>query len=151
LGRQLQLGPDVATTGDVRRGTLSSTLGAKSRADRRRSALAFFLGSTTTLQSAQSRYPPHCGRYPGPTREDVVYAERGQAEYKGLAENSQDLCSTKPSTTLFYNVQSIIFNETECTAQPATKSPEVASHRPGGFRYLSRAQTQNTGKSHEKL
>lgn len=28
---------------------------------------------------------------PGPTREDVVYAECGHAEYKGQAENSPDL------------------------------------------------------------
>jgi hypothetical protein len=69
-------------------------------------------------------------RYPGPTRRDVVYAERGQAEYKAPAEIPEALFN-KASTTLFYNVRPVL-NEAECTIQPATKGPEVASHRPRG-------------------
>jgi hypothetical protein len=79
---------------------------------------------------------------PGPTREDVVYAERGHAEYKGTSKKLPRPCSIN---LLQPDLQRAVYLLVKLNAlrNPATKSLYMASHRPGGIFSISRAQLKH--------
>lgn len=86
-----------------------------SRAGRWRSALAFFSG-LTPFQSATTWNSPALRKRIPVLHEDVVYAERGHAEYKGLKQKTSPDHAQQTFYHVIYNMQ-LPFNEGECTAQ----------------------------------